>query len=130
MEKVPTELKYTKTHEWLRVDKEEGLVIVGITDHAQALLGDLVYVELPEPGLIVSMGDESGVVESVKAASDIYAPIAGEVVFVNQALESTPELINRDPYGDGWIFKIALSSEADLDALLDAEAYSELLETE
>lgn len=129
MEKFPSELKYTKTHEWLRVE-EDGSAVVGITYHAQSLLGDLVFVELPEVGLIVAAGDEAGVVESVKAASDIYAPVGGEIIAVNQNLESMPELINTDPYGEGWIFKIAFTEEIELDALLDADGYSEVVEAE
>lgn len=129
MSDIPSEIKYTKTHEWVRID-EEGLATVGITDHAQALLGDLVYVELPEIETILSVGEESGVVESVKAASDLYAPVSGEIVAVNENLTGSPELINNDPYGDGWIFKVQLSSEGELSDLLDADEYKELLESE
>lgn len=129
MSDIPSEIKYTKTHEWVRMD-EEGLATIGITDHAQALLGDLVYVELPEVDTILSAGEESGVVESVKAASDLYAPVSGEIVAINDNLTSTPELINNDPYGDGWVFKMQLSNEGELSDLLDADEYKELLESE
>jgi glycine cleavage system H protein len=123
MSDIPSELKYTTTHEWVRLE-EDGLVSVGITDHAQSLLGDMVFVELPEL-MEVKAGDESGVVESVKAASDIYSPLTGEIVEVNEALSDTPELINTDPYVDGWLFRIQPADESDLDELLDAEAYAE-----
>jgi len=126
MKDIPSELKYVKSHEWLKL--EDGVAVVGITHHAQCLLGDLVYVELPEVGTVVSAHDEAGVVESVKAASDIYAPVSGEITEVNHALADTPELINSDPYGEGWIFKIELSDEGELNELLDADDYAELVE--
>ncbi|RMF14408.1 MAG: glycine cleavage system protein GcvH [Gammaproteobacteria bacterium] len=129
MSQIPAELKYASTHEWVRLE-EGGIAVVGITDHAQAALGDIVFVETPEVGTTVAAGDEAGVVESVKAASDIYAPIAGEVVEVNAALEDAPETVNNDPYGDGWFFKLKVSDPSELDALLDADAYREVCEAE
>jgi glycine cleavage system H protein len=122
---IPRDLRYTKTHEWARLDK--GLVVVGITDFAQEQLSDLTYVELPDVDDEVSSQDEVAVVESVKAASDIYAPVDGTVVEVNEALNDTPETVNRDPYGGGWIFKLKPSRAADLQQLLNAEEYEELL---
>jgi glycine cleavage system H protein len=129
MSEIPSELRYAETHEWARLDAD-GLVTVGISDHAQNALGDVVYVELPELDSQVEAGAESGVVESVKAASDIYAPIAGTVVAVNQALEDAPEIVNQDPYGDGWFFKIQPNDPADLEQLLDADGYAEICEAE
>ena len=129
MSNIPSELKYVASHEWIRVESD-GTVVIGITDHAQDLLGDVVFVELPEVGAEMSAGDESGVVESVKAASDIYAPLSGEVVEVNEGLEDAPEQVNSDPYGDGWFFKLKLTDEAELDDLLDHEAYSEVCDSE
>ncbi|HEY8553868.1 MAG TPA: glycine cleavage system protein GcvH [Burkholderiales bacterium] len=122
MSNTPAELKYTKSHEWVRREPD-GTVTVGITDHAQELMGDLVYVELPEAGRQVSSGKECAVVESVKAASEVYAPVSGEIVAANTALGDTPELINKDPYGEGWMFKIRPSDPKEIDALLDAAAY-------
>lgn len=129
MSKIPENLKYATTHEWVR-DEGDGIIAVGITDHAQAALGDLVFVELPEVGAAVSAADESGVVESVKAASDLYSPATGEIVEVNEALADAPETINRDAYGDGWIFKLRVAAAADLDGLLDAAAYQAQLDAE
>jgi len=123
MSEVPSELKYTKSHEWLRLE-DDGLVTVGISDHAQELLGDLVFVELPEPGLEFVAGDECCVVESVKAASDVYMPISGEVAEVNEALVDEPEIINDSPYDNGWLFKIRPSAE-EFDDLMDADAYQD-----
>jgi glycine cleavage system H protein len=126
---LPVELKYTKTHEWsLREDKD--VVTVGITDHAQQLLGDMVFVELPEVGDAVSMGDELGVVESVKAASDFYAPVSGEIVEVNSELANAPSLVNNDPYGDGWLVKIRMNEPEEFDDLISAEDYEETLAEE
>jgi len=122
MSNTPAELKYAPTHEWLRRE-QDGTVTVGITDHAQAALGDLVFVEVPEFGRQVSVEEACAVVESVKAASDLYAPVAGEIVAVNEALADAPEQINEDPYGAGWIFKLRPSDEAAIDKLLDAAAY-------
>jgi len=129
MSDIRNELKYVSSHEWIR-DEGDGTVTIGITDHAQDLLGDVVFVELPEQGSDVGAGDDAGVVESVKAASDIYAPVSGQVVAVNEQLEESPELVNSDPYGDGWFFRVKLSDASELDDLLDAAAYGELCEDE
>lgn len=118
----PSDLKYTKSHEWVR-DNGDGTVTVGITDHAQELLGDVVYVELPEVDGSYNAGDSCGVIESVKAASDMYAPLDGEVTEVNEELDGEPELINSAPFGEGWIFNMKLSNADDLETLLDANAY-------
>lgn len=122
MSDMPAELKYAKTHEWARLE-DDGTVTVGITDHAQHALGDVVFVELPEVGADLTAGSEAGVVESVKAASDIYAPVSGEVIAINEKLIDVPETINGDPYGDGWFFRVRPSDTAELDELLDAEGY-------
>jgi glycine cleavage system H protein len=122
MSNVPGELRYAESHEWVRLEAD-GTAVVGISDHAQDALGDLVYVELPEVGQTLAKGDEAGVVESVKAASDIYAPISGEVVAINEALTDEPESVNHDPYGDGWLYRIQPSDKTELDDLLDAAAY-------
>jgi len=126
---VPSELKYTKSHEWVRVE-DEGIATIGITDHAQELLGDLVFVELPEVGAELGAGAECAVVESVKAASDVYSPLSGEVVEVNEDLAESPETINQDAYEAGWIFRLRLADPAELDALLDADSYAEHAEAE
>ena len=126
---VPTELKYTKSHEWVRVE-EDGLVTVGITDHAQELLGDLVFVELPEVGADLGIGAECAVVESVKAASDVYSPVSGEVIEVNETLADAPETINQDAYEEGWIFRLRLTEPDELDGLMDADSYAEHAESE
>jgi len=125
MSEVPSELKYTKSHEWLRVDDD--LITVGISDHAQELLGDLVFVELPEPGTEFVTGDECCVVESVKAASDVYMPISGEIVEINEALADEPEIINTSPYDNGWLFKVKPSAN-ELEDLMDADAYQAEIE--
>ena len=127
MSDVPGDLKYTKSHEWVR-EEEDGSVLVGITDHAQSALGDLVFVEPPEAGSAVAAGDACAVVESVKAASDVYSPVTGEVTEANDALSDSPELVNQDPYGDGWIMRIQLSDPSELDELLNAESYEATLE--
>lgn len=124
---VPRELRYTKSHEWVR-KLPDGSVVIGITDHAQHALGDLVFAEAPEAGRTVSAGEACAVVESVKAASDVYSPLAGEVLAGNSALGDTPEKINTDPYGEGWLLKLRPANAADIDALLDASAYAQLLE--
>ena len=129
MSNVPGELKYTKDHEWVSVD-DDGICTVGVTDHAQAALGDLVFVETPEPGTQLSAGDACAVVESVKAASDVYSPLDGEVVEANEALADSPERVNQDPYGDGWIFRMRLDDPGSLDELMSAEDYASLLEDE
>ncbi len=121
MSEVPSELKYTKSHEWLRIE-DDGLITIGVSDHAQELLGDLVFVELPEVGIEYTAGDECCVVESVKAASDVYMPVSGEVVEINEALADEPEIINTSPYDNGWLFKVKASAE-ELDELMDAEEY-------
>lgn len=126
MSTIPENLKYASSHEWV-LDNGDGTVTVGITDHAQELLGDVVYVELPEIGAEVVSTEQFSLVESVKAASDIYAPVNGEVIEVNEALNDTPELINDAPYEGAWIAKIKLSDAADLDNLLDAEGYSAII---
>ncbi len=119
---VPTNLRYTKTHEWLRIEGDAA--VVGITDHAQKELTDIVYVEPPQVGDNVEAGKECAVVESVKAASDIYAPVTGEVVAANTALADHPELVNEDPYGQGWLFKIRMSDPAQVDELLPPDEYA------
>ncbi len=129
MSNIPQELKYVKSHEWVR-DEGDGVVTVGITDHAQELLGDMVFVEVPEVGTALDAEQECAVVESVKAASDVYAPLGGEVVEVNEALEDSPETVNQDPYGDGWLFKLKLADTGALDGLLDADAYGKLVAEE
>ncbi|MDU6387787.1 MULTISPECIES: glycine cleavage system protein GcvH [unclassified Pantoea] len=122
MSNVPNELKYRDSHEWVRKEAD-GTFTVGITEHAQELLGDMVFVDLPDVGNSYSAGDECAVAESVKAASDIYAPVSGEIVAVNDALGDAPELVNNEPYAAGWLFRIKPSDESELDSLLDADAY-------
>lgn len=119
---IPADLKYVASHEWIRVDAD-GSAAIGITQHAQELLGDIVFVELPEVGATFSAEDQAGSIESVKAASDVYSPISGEVLEVNEALTSSPELVNSDPYG-AWFFKIKPSNPAELETLLTAEQYA------
>jgi len=121
MSDIPAELRFAESHEWARLETD-GTVTVGISDHAQEALGDVVFVELTEVGKVFAAGDQSGVVESVKAASDIYAPVSGEVIAINEELSGSPELLNSDPYG-AWIFKLKPSDKAELDKLLDAAAY-------
>ncbi|MCS5587466.1 MAG: glycine cleavage system protein GcvH [Porticoccaceae bacterium] len=122
MSDFPTELKYANSHEWARLESD-GSVVVGITDHAQEALGDIVYIELPELGAEVDAGGEVAVVESVKAASDIYSPVGGEVVEINSVLEDEPETVNNSPYADGWLFRVKVDGSGDLDELMDAENY-------
>lgn len=122
MSNIPADLKYASTHEWVR-DEGDGTFTVGISEHAQELLGDMVVVELPDVGDKVATGDDIAVAESVKAASDIYAPMTGEVVAVNEDLEDAPETVNNDPYGDGWLFRIKADDSGELDNLLDANTY-------
>jgi glycine cleavage system H protein len=129
MSKVREELKYTKTHEWVRRD-EDGILTVGITDHAQDLLGDMVFIELPEAGVNYATGDDCAVVESVKAASDVYCPVAGEIIAVNEVLTESPEKVNEDPFDTAWLFKIKPEDPGEMDELLDSEAYAELAESE
>jgi len=128
MSDIPSELRYRESHEWVR-DEGDGTAVIGISDHAQEALGDMVFVELPEPGMSYEQGEACAVVESVKAASDIYAPVTGEVIEANSQLEDTPELVNTDPYGEGWLFRIQLSDASELDGLLDADAYAEQAES-
>jgi len=127
MSEIPGDLKFLKSHEWARVEGD-GKVTIGISDHAQGLLGDLVYVELPNVGERFEAGTACAVVESVKAASDVYAPITGKVVEVNAALSDKPETINEDAYGDGWIFVLEAEEPEQLNELLDPDAYAELLD--
>jgi len=129
MSETPAELKYSKSHEWARLE-ENGMVTVGITDFAQDSLGDIVYVELPEVGAQIESGEEAGVVESVKAASDTYAPVAGTVVEVNSELEDEPERVNQDAFGDGWFYRLEPHDVEDLGELMDAENYIEMCENE
>ena len=129
MSNTPSDLKYTKSHEWIR-ENGDGTVTLGITDHAQELLGDLVFVEVPETGTGVEAGSEIAVVESVKAASDVYSPVTGEVVEANESLADAPESVNDSPYENGWICKIRLSDAGELDTLLDADSYATHAEEE
>ena len=124
MSNNPSELKYAKSHEWARIE-EDGTVTVGISDHAQESLGDVVYVELPGIGDHLAGGDQAGLVESVKAASDIYSPVTGEVIALNENLEDEPELINSDPYNDGWFFRVKVEDLSELEAMLSADDYAD-----
>lgn len=123
MSELRDELKYLSSHEWARVE-DDGTVVVGISDHAQASLGDVVYVEVPEVGATVTAGEEAAVVESVKAASDVYSPVSGEVIAVNDTLEEAPETVNDSPYDDGWFFKVKPSDISELDGALNKDAYA------
>jgi glycine cleavage system H protein len=129
MSSIPSDLKYLESHEWVRVESD-GTVTIGISDHAQGALGDLVFVEVPEVGKALKKGNAAAVVESVKAASDVYSPISGEVVAANESLGSAPELVNSDPYGQGWLFKIKPTNKDELSQLLDAQAYEKVVESE
>jgi glycine cleavage system H protein len=126
MANIPADLKYLDSHEWARVESD-GTVTIGISDHAQGALGDLVFVEVPEVGKSLSKGGAAAVVESVKAASDVYSPVSGEVVAANDALSGSPELVNSDPYGAGWLYKLKPSNSAELQQLLDAKAYEKVV---
>jgi glycine cleavage system H protein len=126
MSNIPADLKYLDSHEWARVESD-GSVTIGISDHAQGALGDLVFVEVPEVGKSLTKGGAAAVVESVKAASDVYSPISGEVIAANDALGSSPELVNSDPYGAGWLFKIKPNNTAELQQLLDAKSYEKVV---
>ncbi|WP_241609180.1 glycine cleavage system protein GcvH [Rosenbergiella australiborealis] len=126
MSNVPQQLKYRDSHEWVR-QEGDGTVTVGITEHAQSLLGDMVFIDLPALGRQVTVGDDCAVAESVKAASDIYAPVSGEIIAINEALNDSPEQVNSSPYDDGWLFKIKLSHDDELGQLLDANAYQSLI---
>ncbi|MFV8572322.1 glycine cleavage system protein GcvH [Marinobacter sp. SBS5] len=129
MSNIPADLKYLDTHQWVRVEAD-GTATVGITDFAQEQLGDVVYIGVPEVGVTVNGGEEAGVAESVKSASDVFSPVTGEVLEVNEKLEDEPEIVNEDPYGEGWMFKVKLADEGELDGLMDAEAYAEHVASE
>lgn len=129
MSNIPSNLKYTQSHEWVR-DDGDGKVTIGITDHAQELLGDLVFVELPEVGTSMDAGEDAAVVESVKAASDVYSPLSGEVIEINELLADAPETLNENAYEDGWIWKMKLSDADELEGLMDAATYTEHCENE
>lgn len=129
MSELRPELRYLSSHEWARIEND-GTVTIGITDHAQQALGDVVYVELPEVGSLVTCGTEAGVVESVKAASDIFSPISGEVIAINEALEDAPETVNGAPYDEGWFFKVQPNDLIELDDAMDVEAYQAMIEEE
>ena len=129
MSNIPSELRYASTHEWVR-NEGDGTFTVGITEHAQELLGDMVFVELPDVGSAVNAGDDCCVAESVKAASDVYAPLTGEIIAVNEDLENSPELVNSDPYGDGWLFKIKAEDPDELNDLMQAEDYENSIDEE
>lgn len=129
MSNTPSELKYASSHEWVRLE-DDGTVTIGISDHAQEALGDVVFIELPEVGAELAAADEAGVVESVKAASDIYSPVTGEVIAINEVLEDEPETVNADPYHEGWFYKLRPSDLEELNGLLSAEDYQSLCEEE
>ena len=129
MKDVPEDLKYTSTHEWVRIE-EDGTATIGITQHAQDMLGDLVFVELPRAEKELRTGEECAVVESVKAASDVYAPLSGEVIEVNETLQDLPGTVNSDPYGDGWLFRLRVANEKEIENLMDAEEYQEQIANE
>jgi glycine cleavage system H protein len=129
MSNIPSELKYASSHEWVRAEGN-GVYTVGITEHAQELLGDMVFVDLPDVGDSVDAGEDCAVAESVKAASDIYSPISGEIVAINEELEDSPELVNSNPYNDGWLFQVKASDESELESLLDAEGYQNSIDEE
>jgi glycine cleavage system H protein len=126
MSSIPANLKYLDSHEWARLESD-GSVTIGISDHAQSALGDLVYVDVPEVGRTLAKGGAAAVVESVKAASDVYSPVSGEVIARNEELSATPELVNSDPYGAGWLYKVKPSNKSELDSLLDASAYGKVV---
>ncbi len=125
MTKIPTVLKYTNDHEWLKIENEDG--IIGITDYAQESLGDITFVELPSPGDSIAKGDAFGVVESIKAASDLYMPVSGEILEVNAELENSPEILNKDPYESGWLLKIKIQDQAETESLLSASDYETII---
>lgn len=129
MSQIPNELKYAYSHEWVRAEGN-GEYTIGITEHAQELLGDMVFIDLPEVGREVNLGDDCAVAESVKAASDIYTPLSGTIVAVNEDLDGSPELVNSEPYTDGWLFRIKASNENELNDLLNAEGYQTLIDNE
>lgn len=123
MSDIPLDLKYIETHQWVRVS-DDGTATVGVTDFAQQQLGDLVYIGVPDVGVTVNGGEEAGVAESVKSASDVFSPITGEVLAVNELLEDEPEKVNEDPYGEGWLFRVKMSDPGELDGLMDPDAYA------
>jgi glycine cleavage system H protein len=125
---VPQDRRYTKTHEWVKIDGD--MAVVGITDHAQDSLGDITFIEPPKPGASLTKGKECGVIESVKAASDLYSPISGTVAEVNATLESAPETVNKEPHGEGWLFKVKDFQQQDIDDLMDSGAYTQFVESE
>ncbi len=127
MSEIPSDLRFSESHEWVS-QEEDGLVKIGITDHAQAQLGDMVFIELPEEGATFGQGDACAVVESVKAASDVYCPVSGEVVAINELLADAPETVNNDPYNDGWLFSIRLDDPDELEQLMDADDYKDHIE--
>ena len=127
MSYVPSELKFTNTHEWVRPEGD-GVFTVGITDHAQSMLGDMVFVDVPDLDTDTEAGEDCAVAESVKAATDVYAPLTGVVIAVNEDLDNSPELVNSDPYGDGWLFQIKAEDEGEFEDLLDAESYQDLVD--
>jgi glycine cleavage system H protein len=127
MSRMPSDLSYAESHEWLRLEGD-GTAFVGVTDHAQDALGDVVYVELPEIGARIDAGAEVAVVESVKAASDIYSPVTGEILLINDALEDQPDLVNSSPYADGWLFSVRLDNPEEVQAMLDADAYQAVID--
>ena len=129
MSDTPNELKYTQSHEWVLLN-DDGSVTIGITDHAQELLGDIVFIELPETGASVDAEQDCAVIESVKAASDIYSPLSGEIIETNESLADAPEQVNTSPYGDGWIFRMTLTDRSELEGLMSADEYVELIEAE
>ncbi|GJM08019.1 MAG: glycine cleavage system H protein [Lysobacteraceae bacterium] len=129
MSEIPSELRFAESHEWARLN-DDGTITIGISDHAQSQLGDLVYVELPEVGDEATAGDAIAVVESVKAASDVYSPISGEIVAVNDDLADAPERVNESPYDDGWLYSVQPASEGEYDAMMDSDAYAESLDDE
>lgn len=129
MSNIPAELRYASTHEWVRPEGN-GVFTVGITEHAQELLGDMVFLDLPDEGDAIATGDDVAVAESVKAASDVYAPISGEVIAINEDLADSPELVNTDPYGDGWMFKVKADDAGEVESLLTADGYAESIEDE
>jgi glycine cleavage system H protein len=129
MSDVPSDLKYLESHQWVRVD-ESGLATVGITDFAQQQLGDVVYIGVPELGTTVTGGEEAGVAESVKSASDVFSPVTGEVVEINERLEDEPEKVNEDPYGEGWLFRVKMTDDGELDGLMDSDTYRDLVAAE
>ncbi|WP_404368223.1 glycine cleavage system protein GcvH [Marinobacter sp.] len=129
MSEIPGDLSYIESHQWVRVESD-GTATVGITDFAQRQLGDVVYIGVPDVGVTVTGGEEAGVAESVKSASDVFSPVTGEVLEVNEKLEDEPEIVNEDPYGEGWLFRVRLSDPGEIDGLMDAEAYAALVEDE